>query len=94
MEVNGSSCRRINENPSELRQRIRVMEEDQEELNNSLMALTSHFAKVTQTKLFFLIQQQMTLLRFSYHVMPQTGFKLMSVELHHDPVPLEGSSTD
>ena len=55
MEVNGSSCRRINENPSELRQRIRAMEEDQEELNNSLMALTSHFAKVTRTKLLFLI---------------------------------------
>jgi hypothetical protein len=31
---------------SELRQRLREMEEDQEELNNSLMALTSHFAKV------------------------------------------------
>ena len=31
---------------SKLRQRIREMEEDQEELNNSLMALTSHFAKV------------------------------------------------
>ncbi len=34
---------------SELRQRLREMEEDQEELNNSLMALTSHFAKVKRT---------------------------------------------
>jgi hypothetical protein len=34
---------------SELRQRLREMEEDQEELNNSLMALTSHFAKVKKT---------------------------------------------
>jgi len=29
-----------------LKRRIKEMEEDQEELNNSLMALTSHFAKV------------------------------------------------
>jgi hypothetical protein len=37
---------------SELRQRLREMEEDQEELNNSLMALTSHFAKVKKHRLF------------------------------------------
>ena len=32
---------------SGLKRRIKEMEEDQEELNSSLMALTSHFAKVT-----------------------------------------------
>ena len=48
-ELNGSFCRIDDdgsEAASELRQRIREMEDDQEELNNSLMALTSHFAKV------------------------------------------------
>ena len=31
---------------TELEERLRQMEEDQEELNSSLMSLTSHFAKV------------------------------------------------
>ena len=46
-DVNGF-CRinDVNGAASKLHQRIREMEEDQEELNNSLMALTSHFAKV------------------------------------------------
>jgi hypothetical protein len=60
LEMNGANgfCRidgrpdDVNGAASELRQRIREMEEDQEELNNSLMALTSHFAKVT-----FLLQK-------------------------------------
>ena len=55
LEMNGATngfCRMnggsedANGAASKLRQRIREMEEDQEELNNSLMALTSHFAKV------------------------------------------------
>lgn len=33
---------------NELEERLRQMEEDQEELNTSLMSLTSHFAKVSQ----------------------------------------------
>ena len=32
----------------ELEERVRQMEEDQDELNTSLMSLTSHFAKVSQ----------------------------------------------
>ena len=32
---------------NQLEERLRRMEEDQEELNSSLMSLTSHFAKVT-----------------------------------------------
>ena len=59
MELNGSTNLDMNGSKmyshapvdgaaSELRQRLREMEEDQEELNNSLMALTSHFAKVTE----------------------------------------------
>ena len=33
-----------------LEERLRQMEEDQDELNTSLMSLTSHFAKVSQAK--------------------------------------------
>ena len=49
LNLNGSSGCRIHEDPNELRQRIEEMEKDQEELNSSLMALTSHFAKVTSS---------------------------------------------
>ena len=34
---------------NQLEERLKQMEEDQEELNNSLMSLTSHFAKVIFT---------------------------------------------
>ena len=38
--------------------------------------------------------QQMALLGFSYHLMPQLGFEPLSVELHHDPGPFEGPFTN
>ena len=37
---------------NQLEERLKQMEEDQEELNNSLMSLTSHFAKVIFTSRF------------------------------------------
>jgi len=36
-------------NATELKKKIKAMEEGQEELNSSLMGLTSHFAKVKET---------------------------------------------
>ena len=70
------------------------------ELLNSHMANLSLILK--QIFFFLLIPkqptyfnvQQMVLLVFSCHLVPRLGFELTSVDLHQDPAPFEGCSTN
>ena len=54
----------------------------------------SFFTTSTHTVLYYLLQQMALLIFFYHHAAASACFKPKSVELHRDPGPFEGCSTD
>ena len=52
------------------------------------------FFSLIPTQQTYFHVQQVALMEFPYHLMLQLGFKLASVELHHDLGPFEGRYTN